>query len=93
MESGVQKIVAGKPWVLGQKSDLILLFNFFFIKKILCIIIRLCQVSGAVLKISSCSIQDPLVVACGIKFPNQGLNSGPLHWEHRILGTGPPGKS
>ena len=56
-------------------------------------IIWLCQVSGAVLKISSCSIQDPLVVACGIEFPSQGLNPGPLPWEHGVLGTGPPGKS
>ena len=25
--------------------------------------------------------------------PHPGLNLGPLHWEHRILATGPPGKS
>ena len=34
--------------------------------------------------------------ACGI-FPDQGLNQGsnqrPLHWEHRVLTSGPPGKS
>ena len=34
-----------------------------------------------------------LVAACGIYFPNQGSNPGPLHWEHRVLATGPPGKS
>ena len=34
-----------------------------------------------------------LAAACGIKFPDQGLNPGPLHWEHRVLATGPPGKS
>ena len=34
-----------------------------------------------------------LVAACGIYFPNQGLNLGPLHWECRVLATGPPGKS
>ena len=45
-----------------------------------------------------------LVVACGIfscniqtlscsMFPNQGLNPGPLHWEHRVFATGPPGES
>ena len=33
-----------------------------------------------------------LVEACGIEFPNQGLNPGHLHWEHRVLTTGPPGK-
>ena len=34
-----------------------------------------------------------LVEARGIQFPDQGLNLGPLHWEHRILATEPPGKS
>jgi len=34
-----------------------------------------------------------LVVACGILFPEQGPNLGSLHWEHRTLTTGPPGKS
>ena len=36
---------------------------------------------------------DSLVVACGIWFPDQGLNSGPLHWEPGALATGPPRKS
>ena len=27
----------------------------------------------------------------GSQFPNQGLNSDPLHWEHGVLTTGPPG--
>ena len=42
----------------------------------------------------------PLVAACGlpavasgIKFPDQGLNPGPLPWEHGVSATGPPGKS
>ena len=34
-----------------------------------------------------------LVAACGIYFPDQGSNLGPLHWEHRVLSTVPPGKS
>ena len=34
-----------------------------------------------------------LAAACGIKFPDQGLNPGPLHREHRIPAAGPPGKS
>ena len=29
----------------------------------------------------------------GIYFPYQGLNPGPLHWEHGVLATEPPGKS
>ena len=32
----------------------------------------------------------PLVVACGLKSPDQGLNLGPLHWEHGVLATGLP---
>ena len=30
-------------------------------------------------------------MACGISFPDQGLNLGTLHWEHGILATGPQG--
>ena len=30
--------------------------------------------------------------ACGIRFLDQGLNEGPLHWEGGVLATGPPGK-
>ena len=33
------------------------------------------------------------VEACRTRFPDQGLNLGPLHWEHGILASGPPGKS
>ena len=32
-------------------------------------------------------------MACVILFPDQGSNSGPLHWEYGVLATGPPGKS
>ena len=34
-----------------------------------------------------------LVAACGISFPDRGLNPGFLHWEWRVLASGPPGKS
>ena len=34
-----------------------------------------------------------LVAACGIKFPDQGLNLGSLCWEHGVLATGSPGNS
>ena len=40
--------------------------------------------------IASCEF---LVAACGISFPDEGLNLGPLNWEHGVLATGPPGKS
>ena len=34
-----------------------------------------------------------LNVACGVQFPDQGSNPGPLYWEHRVLATGSPGRS
>ena len=35
-----------------------------------------------------------LLAICGIKFPDQGLNTAPLlHWEQRVLATGPEGSS
>ena len=33
------------------------------------------------------------VEACGIWFPDQGRNLGPLHGELGVLAAGPPGKS
>ena len=35
----------------------------------------------------------PIAAACGLWFPSQGANPGPLHRECRVLATGPPGKS
>ena len=34
-----------------------------------------------------------LVVACGTYFPDQGLNPGPLPWEHGVFATSPPEKN
>ena len=34
-----------------------------------------------------------LLVLFGCQAPNQGLNWNPLHWEHGVSATGPPGKS
>ena len=41
----------------------------------------------------SCGTLALLVVACGVWFPDQGLNPGPLNWECRVLTTGLPVKS
>ena len=38
-------------------------------------------------------LQQVSVAACMIQFPDQGWNLGPLHWEHKVLAIGPPGKS
>ena len=48
-----------------------------------------------------CSMRDLLVAACGLLVaacvwdlvPWPGIKPGPLHWERRVLTTGPPGKS
>ena len=40
----------------------------------------------------SCRMWDLLVVLCGIQFPDQEWNPGPLLWKHRVLATGPSGK-
>ena len=33
------------------------------------------------------------IAACGIEFPEQGSHPDPLHWEHGVAASGPPGKS
>ena len=38
-------------------------------------------------------MQTLSIIACGIHFPDQGSNPGPLHWEHGVLATGPLGQS
>ena len=34
----------------------------------------------------------PHHTACGILFPKQGSNTGPMHWKYGVLTTGPPRK-
>ena len=41
----------------------------------------------------SCGMQKLLAAACGIQFPDQGSNQGPLYWEGGVLATGPQRKS
>ena len=38
-------------------------------------------------------MRDLLIAACGIQFPDQGSNPGPLHQEHRVPVTGLPGRA
>ena len=57
-------------------------FFFFWLRQVL---IAACGIFSL-----HCSIQDFLVAACGIYFPDQGSNRGPLHYECRVLATGPP---
>ena len=58
----------------------------------LCIVSRL----GTERFFMGSSLVTLLKVSCGmwdLKFPDQGLNPGPLNWERGVLSTGPPGKS
>ena len=67
--------------------------EIFLLKKIyIYIFIWLCQILVATHRTFSCAY-ELLVMACGIQFPDQALNPGPLHWELRGLATGPPGRS
>ena len=38
-------------------------------------------------------LHQVLAVAWEVEFPAQGSNPGPLHWEHAVLTSGPPGNS
>ena len=62
---------------------------FFYFFKYFYLFIWLCQVLAVACKIlvPACELS---VMAYGIYFPNQGSNSGPLHWEHRASATGQP---
>ena len=57
--------------------------------------IRLCWVLGAACRIFSvpCSMWNLFIATCGIWFPHQGSNLGPLLWELEVSAIGPPGKS
>ena len=68
------------------------LLIFLFLKKLF-LFIWLGWTLVMVHWIFSCSMWILPVAASGIWFPDQGSNPGPLHWEHRVLATGPPGKS
>ena len=78
-------------------------YPFYFLKKYLFIYLFIQAVPGLSCSMRNlhCSMQDlqlwhvdsQLQHACGIQFPNRGLNPGPLHWERGVLPPGAPGKS
>ena len=85
--------MSGSRWVITPSwlsgSWRSFLYSFFFL-----IFICLWQVLA-----EACGIfdlchgtLDLLAAACGIWFPDQGLNPGPLHWKLGVSATGPPGK-
>ena len=59
---------------LRHLSPVSLSFFFFFWFTWLCWVLA-----------AACTL---LIAACGIQFSDQGLNLGPLHWQHRVLPTG-----
>ena len=76
-------------WLLVRLNIFLYLycsFYLFIFKK--CLFLYLFNCPGL-----SFSMQDLLVAACGIKFPDHGSNPGPLHWKSGVLATGPWGKS
>ena len=53
-----------------------------------------CRLFSGSMRTLSCGMwTSQLQHVCRIQFPDQGSNPGPLHWEHGVLPTGPPGKS
>ena len=70
-----------------KKKKIYLFINIY-------LFIWLCWVSVAAGRLLSCGSRAPqLWHACGIQFPDQESNPGPLHWERRVLTIVPPGKS
>ena len=67
------------------------LYIFFSLKKFIYLFAYTCLNWGPQDLWSSLQHVWFLVVACGIYFPDRGLNPGPLHWEQGT--TGPPEKS
>ena len=70
------------PSLFSRQILLILFFFFFGFTRY-----QLCHTGSFV---AACKL---LAAACGIQFPDQGSNLGPLRWERKVLATGPPGKS
>ena len=57
--------------------------------------LRCCMYAVCVLRVrihteAVCTQHTGPSAASGIQFPDQGLNSGPLHWQSGILATGSP---
>ena len=71
------------------RQPLICILSLQFFKKYL--FIWLCQLLVGARRIFIAA-WEPLVVVCGIYFPDQELNSVLLHWERGVLAIVPPGK-
>ena len=77
----ISEILAGVS-IRFWRSIVVMIFNIY-------VFIWLHQVLVTACRIFSWGIQL-LSAECGIQFPDQGSNPGPLHWEHKVLATGPP---
>ena len=77
-------------WILFIFKNIHLLFIYLAVPDLTCGIWDLqSSLHHAVSLVLACKL---LVVACRIQFPDQGLNSGPQHWEHGVFVIGLPGK-
>ena len=72
-------------WVSFGQSFLIYLFIYLFIYLTTTGLHCGCRFFSCGMQLLGCSIWSPV--------PDQGSNSGLLHWGHGVLATGPPGKS
>ena len=85
---------------ISTHSNLVSIHLYFIFKNIY-LFIWLRWVLVVACQLLSCGMQPPqlwhvnsqLWHACGIQFPDQRSNPGPLHWECGVLSTVPPGKS
>ena len=81
-------------WPVKEESFCLLLHLYLFLNTYLAALHLVHCLSCRMWDIQS-SLQHArsLVATCRILFPNQGSNPGPLHWDCRVLATGPPEKS
>ena len=90
----LQGLAQGCPQLPQNWACVLLLFLFSEkIKKIFLIYLFGCTGSWLQHAGSLVMVCQLLSAACGIQFPDQGLNLGPLHWELRVPATGPPERS
>ena len=89
-------MLALMPWIIIWKHALnwpLLCFLFFiWLCSVLVVACGLCDLHYSMGGLLSCGMRT---LSCGMWdiLPEQGLNLGHLHWDYRVLATGPPGKS
>ena len=84
-------------WIYNRHKSIFLSFLFVVVVKYLFIWLgqRQCSHTRSLLRYAGSLVVacELLVAARGIQFSDQASNLGPVHWEHGVLATGPPGNS